>query len=190
METEQIEYLDSFEENLQVELLKLCTSKGLQSGVFLSSDDIDDKWKEFAPEYMADSIREINAYPTVAVAWAGYVGMAVAEWWDKDWVSGAKALYTSLHGEHGFDDMDEHILVNILNIPLDSKEASDIEATMRSCATLAITLIRREEVEPQSTKAFYIFARTARAMFRIGASLRLHALGYKFEKVQTNELLN
>lgn len=190
MEIEQIEYLDSFENNLQVELLKLCTSKGLMSGVFLASDDIDLKWKEFAPEYMADAIHEINSYPTVAIAWAGYVGMAVAEWWDKDWERGATAPYNSLHGDNGFDDMDEHIVSRVLSIALDSDEAQKIEDVLRACATLAITLIRHEEIEAQSTKAFYIFARTARAMFRIGASLRLHALGYKFEKVQVGEMLN
>lgn len=190
MESNQIEYLDKFEDNLQVELLKICTSHGMLSGVFLASEDIDDKWHEFAPEYMADSVHELNAYPMVAIAWAAYAGMAVAEWWDKDWAQGATMPYTSLHGEKGFDDMDEHILADILGIELSSEEAQRIEDMLRSCATLAISLIRREEIEAQSTKAFYIFSRTARAMFRTGAALRLHALGYKFEKVPTNELLN
>ena len=45
-----------------------------------------------------------------------------------------------------------------------------------------MTLIRREDTEAQSTKAFYIFARTTRVMFRIGAALELKRLGYKFEK--------
>lgn len=190
METNHIEYLDKFEDNLQAELLKLCTSHGALSGVLLASEDIDDKWHEFAPEYMADSVREINSYPMVAMAWAAYVGMAVAEWWDKDWEKGSTTPYETLHGASGFDDMDEHILADILGIELGSEEARFIEDTLRSCATLAISLIRREEIEAQSTKAFYIFSRTARAMYRIGASLRLHTLGYKFEKLPATELPN
>lgn len=190
METNQIEYLDKFEDNLQAELLKLCTQRGALSGVLLASEDIDDKWQEFAPEYMADSVREINSYPMVAIAWAAYVGMAVAEWWDKDWEKGSTTPYDTLHGASGFDDMDEHILTDILGIALESQEAQFIEDMLRSCATLAISLIRHEEIEAQSTKAFYIFSRTARAMYRTGASLRLHALGYKFEKVPVSELPN
>ena len=189
METNQIEYLDKFEDNLQAELLKLCTSRGVLGGVLLASEDIDDKWHEFAPEYMADSVREINSYPMVAIAWAAYVGMAVAEWWDKDWVKGSTQPYDTLHGKAGFDDMDEHITSEVLGIALDSEQAHAIEDVLRSCATLAITLIRREEIEAQSTKAFYIFSRTARAMYRIGASMRLYALGYKFEKVPLSESL-
>ena len=74
METNQIEYLDKFEDNLQAELLKLCTSHGALSGVLLASEDIDDKWHEFAPEYMADAVSQINSYPAFTLAVAAYVG--------------------------------------------------------------------------------------------------------------------
>lgn len=187
---DQIEYLDDFEEKLLVKLLELCTSRKMLSGVLLSSEDLDLKWKEIAPEYMADSVRELNNYPSVAIAWAAYVGMAIAEMWDRDWTAGSALPYAQLHGKQGFDDMDENILTSILGIELGSADATEIEDTLRSCATLAISLIRREEIEAQTTSAFYIFSRTARAMFKIGAAIRLHQLGYKFEKVQTNELLN
>ena len=181
MKQEQIEYFDKFEENLQLELLKLCTSHKLLDGTLLASEDIDERWKEYAPEYMADSVGQINTVPAAAIAWAGYVGMAVAQWWDCDWERYSKEPYESLHGEQGFDDMDEHIVRDILGIALDSPEASKIEDIMRSCAHTAMTMIRREDTEAQSTKAFYIFARTTRVLFRIGAALQLHRLGYKCE---------
>lgn len=182
MEKEQIEYFDNFEQNLLMELLKLCTSHGALGGTLLASEDIDERWKEYAPAYMADSIGQINTFPAAAIAWAGYIGMAVAQWWDLDWERYASEPYESLHGERGFDDMDEHIVRDILGLPLDSSEAEEIENIMRSCAHTAMTLIRREDTEAQTTKAFYIFARTTRVMFRIGAALRLKQLGYKFEK--------
>lgn len=181
---EQTPYFDEYENRLQVELLKLCTSHGMLASTLLASEDIDARWKEYAPHYMADAVSQINAYPAAAIAWAGYVGMAVAHWWDADWEHRAEAPYELLHGEQDFDDMDEHITRDILGLALDSPEAQRIEEMLRSCAHTAMTFIRREEIEAQSTKAFYIFARTTRVLFRIGSALELKRLGYKFEKME------
>lgn len=182
MEKEQIEYFDTFEQNLQIELLKLCTSHKMLDGTLLASEDIEERWKEYAPSYMADSVSQINTFPAAAIAWAGYVGMAVAQWWDSNWERYAAEPYETLHGERGFDDMDEHIVRDILGLPLESPEAEKIEEMMRSCAHTAMTFIRREDTEAQTTKAFYLFARTTRVLFHIGAALELKRLGYKFEK--------
>ena len=181
------EYFDTFENNLLKELLRLCTSHKMLEGTLLSSEDIDERWKEYAPEYMADAVPQVNAFPAAAIAWAGYVGMAVAHRWDEDWATYATEPYSALHGVEGFDDMDEHILQNILGLSLEEEPAQKIEDMMRRCANTAITYIRREEVEAQSTKAFYIFARATRVLFRIGAAMELHRLGYKFEKVNMGE---
>jgi hypothetical protein len=187
---EQNEYFDTFENNLLKEMLRLCSSHKMLEGTLLASEDIDERWKEYAPEYMADAVPQINSFPAAAIAWAGYVGCAVAHRWDEDWATYASEPYEKLHGAQGFDDMDEHIVQNILGLSLDSEEAKRIEDMMRRCANTAITYIRREEVEAQSTKAFYIFARTTRVLFRIGAAMELHRLGYKFEKVDMNEVTN
>lgn len=189
---EQAEYFDTFENNLLTELLRLCTSHKMLEGTLLSSEDIDERWKEYAPEYMADAVPQVNAFPAAAIAWAGYVGMAVAHRWDENWEAYATEPYAKLHGAEGFDDMDEHILQNILGLPLDSEEVAKIEDMLRRCANTTQTFIRREDTEAQSTKAFYIFARATRVLFRIGAAMELHRLGYKFEKVNLadNELAN
>lgn len=184
---EQTEYFDTFENNLLNELMKLCTSHKMLAGTLLASDDIDERWKEIAPEYMADAVPQINSFPAAAIAWAGYVGMAIAHRWDEDWSTYANEPYENLHGAEGFDDMDENIVQNILRLSLEDEAAQKIEDMMRRCANTAITFIRREEIEAQSTKAFYIFARTARVLFRIGAAMELHRLGYKFEKVNLGE---
>lgn len=80
---ENIQYYDTYEENLQREMLKMCTSLGMLDGELLSSEDIDQKWKEWAPEYIAESLPEVNSYPEFAIACAGYAGMAVAHWWTR-----------------------------------------------------------------------------------------------------------
>lgn len=178
------EYLDSFEDKLQEELLRLCTSYNMLDGKLLATDDIDNQWNVLAPEYMADAVVQINEYPTVSVAWAAYLGLAIAYGWDTDWDFISKAAYQSFYGEQGFDDMDEHIVRDLLGIPLDSEEAQNLEGMIRRSAQTAVTLIRAEQIEPQSPMAFYVFARAVKVMFRIGAAIELKRLGYKFEKVE------
>lgn len=178
------EYLDNFEDKLQEELLRLCTSYNMLDGKLLATDDIDNQWNVLAPEYMADAVVQINEYPTVSVAWAAYLGLAIAYGWDTDWNFISKAAYQSFYGEQGFDDMDEHIVRDLLGIPLDSEEAQNLEAMIRRSAQTAVALIRAEQIEPQSPMAFYVFARAVKVLFRIGAAIELKRLGYKFEKVE------
>ena len=185
---EYTKYYDVYEENLLKEMLRMCTSLGMLDGELLSSEDIDQKWKEWAPEYIADALPEVNTYPDFAIACAGYAGMAVAQWWDQDWGRNHSAKYNVLHGSRGFDDMDEHIVQNILGLTLDSVEAKQIMNILLCCAQKATTFIQHEHIEAQTIKAFHIFARTVKVMYRIGAALQLHRLGYKFHKVDLNQL--
>ena len=180
---ENIQYYDTYEENLLREILRMCTSLGMLDGELLASEDIDQKWKEWAPEYIAEALPEVNSYPEFAIACAGYAGMAVAQWWDEDWGRHHGEAYEKLHGERGFDDMDEHIVQKILGLSLDSSEAKQIMNIMLCCAQKASTFIRHEQIEHQTVKAFHIFARTVKVMYRIGAALQLKRLGYKFHKV-------
>lgn len=176
-------YLENFESRLMNELLKLCTQYKVLEGTLLSTEDIDARWHEIAPEYVADAVPNIADYPTVAIAWAGYVGIAVAHLWDEDWTVHCKDDYKSLYGPAGFDDMDENIVQKILGFHLESQEAKSIEQMMRRLGETALTLIRRENIEPQSPMAFHAFARAIKVMFRIGAAIELKRLGYKFEQV-------
>ncbi len=180
---ENAKYYDTYEENLLREMLAMCTSLGMLDGELLNSEDIDQKWKEWAPDYIAEALPEVNSYPEFAIACAGYAGMAAAQWWDEDWGRHHGAEYESLHGERGFDDMDEYIVRHILGLALDSVEAKQIMNILLCCAQKAGTFIRHEHIEAQTVKAFHIFARTVKVMFRIGAALQLKRLGYKFHKV-------
>ncbi len=183
---ENAKYYDVYEENLQREILRMCTSLGMLDGELLSSEDIDQKWKEWAPDYIAEALPEVNSYPEFAIACAAYAGMAVAQWWDQDWGRHHSARYESIHGERGFDDMDEYIVQNILNLSLDSPKAKQIMNILLCCAQKASTFIQHEHIESQTVKAFHIFARTVKVMFRTGAALQLRRLGYKFHKVDLN----
>ena len=180
---EDTRYFDTYESNLQQEMLRVCTSLGMLDGELLNSEDIDQKWKEWAPEYIAEALPEVNSYPEFAIACAGYAGMAVAQWWDRDCGRRPSPSYARLHGPRGFDDMDEYIVQNILGLTLDSVEAKQIMNILLCCAQKAVDFIRHEQIEAQTVKAFHIFARTVKVMFRTGAALQLKRLGYKFHKV-------
>lgn len=176
-------YLDRFERKLEEDLLRLCTSYKQLDGTLLAAEDIDNHWNVLAPEYLADAVEQVRDYPVVSVAWAAYLGMAVAWGWDADWATVAKAPYRLYYGEQGFDDMDEHIVRDLLRMPLDSRTAKDLEETIRQCGEKLVALIRFEQVPPQSEMAFHVFSRACRVMFRTGAAIQLKRMGYNFEKV-------
>lgn len=178
------EYLNRFEERLQQELLRLCTDYHVLDGTLLATEDLDNRWHDLAPEYVADAVEQIRDYPVVSVAWAAYLGLGVAFCWDEDWEASAQATYQSYYGEQGFDDMDEHIVRDLLGLSLDGEEARQLEDIIRRCGQTTVGLIRHEQIEPQSPLAFHVFARACRTMFRIGVAIELKRLGYKFEKVE------
>ncbi len=171
------EYFDEFEHNIEKELLETARSLNVLAAPLPLTDDFFSKWAEFAPSYFADAVPEIAKYPIASIAWAGYVGMAVAYWWDYDWELHKDSQYSTLYGRNGFDDMDEHIAFELLK--LDDGTAKTIEDVLRICAETAVTMIRHENIEPQTTDAFYVYARVVKVMFCIGAMIELERLGYK-----------
>lgn len=177
------DYLQSFENKLLTELTHLCSQYIKFSDALPAAQDVEERWNTLLPEYLADAVPQISDYPTVSLAWAGYIGMAVAHDWDSDWETLKERPYKEFYGPQGFDDMDEYIVQEILGIPLLSQEAEELEAMMRRLASQALTLIRRENIEPQSPAAFYAYTKAINVIFRIGAGVELLRLGYKYEKV-------
>lgn len=177
------EYLSSFEKKVKTELTELYSSYISVDGILPSSQDVEKRWVGLVPEYMADAVPLISEYPTVSIAWAGYLGMGVAHDWDEDWDLYHNRPYKEFYGVQGFDDLDENILANILHIETHSQEAADIEAMMRRLAQKALTMLRRENIEPQSRTAFYAYSRVLNVMYSLGASIELLRLGYVCQKV-------
>lgn len=183
---ENCESLDIFESGLEKRLLQMCTGLGMLSGTLLSSDDIDEKWREFAPKYMAQAVRNVAEYPEFAVACAAYAGMAIAHWWDVDWGPHHSCAFSVLQGTRGFDDMDDNIVVNILGLDLGSKEAGIMKSTVEALSSAVWAFIRRSGIERGTADAFHAFARACKVMYRTGASLELKRLGYSYQAVDLN----
>lgn len=177
------DYLNKFEENLRVSLLRLATQRGALSGTLLETPDIEEFWDRIQAQYVADAVPQVASYPTVSVAWAAYLGMAVAQLWDADWEQFRESPYEQFYGSEGFDNMDDHIVRDLLMLPLESDEARQLVQVVQSLAQETVSTIRHEQIEPQSPMAYYAFVRACRVMFIMGEAIQLKRLGYKFEKV-------
>ncbi len=179
------EYLDRFESLLSEGLERLVRGAGLLGeavyGMKLpASPDIDEFWdKSLIKDYIADAVQNFNEYPEAAISWAAFLGMAVAHHWDSDWAKHKNDTFKSFYGSRGFDDMDEHILRDIVGLELDSPEAKKISDTLLSCALAALGLIQHENIETQTEQGFYILARTYTVLYKMGEAIELHRLGYK-----------
>ena len=95
----------------------------------------------------------------------------------------ANMPYSVYYGRQGFDDMDDHIISDIIGIDLNSPEAGALRELFRKCADATVSLIRHEHIEPQSIAAYQVFVASCQEMYRIGAAVELARLGYKFEKL-------
>ena len=175
---------DRYEANLQTDLQLLCCQRGWLKGKFIHTDDLEEKWKEIAPEFLQDAVDQFERYPIATLAWPVYIGMAEAALWDEDWESNRKHGYGFIRGEEGFDTLDDNIIRNILHLAIDSDTAHAMDAQAECLANTANSNLRHEGVEPGTSDAFYLFTRTLRVMYRMGVALELTRRGYKWEEVE------
>ncbi len=176
-----METVSDYKKGLAQHLMKICRSKALLGGELLQTPDLDDKWQSMAPEFLADAVPEFNGYPEVVLAWAAYLGTAVAWCWDTDWMQYSSKDYKFFCGEKGFDYMDEHITEHLLGMPLGSKEAETLASRMRSLADEAYSYLMHAGLEAGSTAAFQAVLATIDTLFTLAASIGLHTLGYKLQ---------
>lgn len=169
--------LDRFEDILQNGLIKVCQGMNYLKDGLLESPDLEDKWNEYIKEYIGDAVHNFNDYPEAALAWAAFLGMGVANLWDKNWEKYQEMPYTFYYGQRGWDDMDEHIIYEI--IKLDETKSKRLTDTLNSCALACLGLIRHEGIEAQTADGFYCLSRAYTVFFRIGASLELERCAYR-----------
>jgi len=173
--------MENYQENIQKELLRVCLDKGLLDNNLLQSPDIDEKWRQMAPDFLADAVPEFNGYPEVVLAWAAYLGAAIAYGWDTDWDSFKNREYSFFCGEKGFDYMDEHITEDILGYPLGSEQADELAKTLSYLASAAYSRLQHSGAEGGTADAYQAVISTIDAMFSMGAAIMLRKLGYKYE---------
>lgn len=175
----QMEMEKNFEGRLQLELLKVCQGAGALGPLLPEVEEITGKWDDYAEQYMADAVGQIDDYPNAAIGWAAFIGMAVAQWWGTDWQANRFTPYKYLYGAEQWDDMDDKIMVDILALPLGSYEEQFLRDTIITCAEKAISIIMEEDFEPGSDQAYEILSITIKTMFKIGAALQLHRMDWR-----------
>ena len=181
-------------ENLEQELMKTCRSYGMLGNNLYEIEELNEKWSQSAPQYMADVVPEIPHYPMVAIAWAAYYGLAAAYYWDLDWdkVKDCPDLYAFVRDLSGFDSMDDYVTWTLLSLDPKSKsekvrtQSEKLTSCLQACSEKALNMIRHQGIEPQSKEAFYLFAAVEKLMFRIGVSIQLYRSGYRYEKLGLN----
>ena len=150
------------------------SGKGEKRAFKASVDSSNDKMEWTGPD---GAVREFNGYPEYCLACAGYLGMAVAHLWDKDWAKYMDTPYDFFQSERGFDDMDDYITGNIL------RESKHSVAAMHSLSAEAYHFLMKSGAEAGTAEAYRFFLISVEVMYKMGAAIWLNRLGYKFEKV-------
>ena len=128
--------------------------------------DLDEVWQKIAEAYMPDAIREFPNYPTVALGWIMYVGMAVAKYWDEDW-----ELYSKVENLYAY--LREKVLL------LNAEEANALERLVGECAARTYSQLRRLNIEPSTKEAYRAFVEALRQLYKFGVAIELKRLGYR-----------
>lgn len=146
--------------------------------------DLEELWPKLAESYMPDAIKEYTDYPTVALGWMMFLGMAVAKYWDTDWEVYGKVedLYKYLRDRIDFDHMDDYICTQVLL--LDDDAHKRINAIVGECASRTDNRLRHLRLEPGTQAAFRGFVAALHQMYLMGVAMELNALGYHMTLLQ------
>lgn len=146
--------------------------------------DIEEQWAKIGESYLPDAMREFSKYPTVALGWIMFVGMAIAKYWDEDWELYGKVdnLYEYLRDRIDFDHMDDYILDQVLL--LDENEHKATSTIVAECAARTYTLLIHQGYEPGTEAAFRGFIAALHQMYLMGAAMELKRLGYHMTQLQ------
>ena len=176
--------LENFESVLEQGLLKICRVESLLGPDPLPDTvDVTSRWdEEYLQAYVADAVENFNSWPEAALCFAAYLGMGVAHLWDEDWEAHKAEPYEFFYGSRLWDDMDDHIVQDILH--LDDAAADKLARVLDSCALAALGLIRHEGIEAGTAEGFHALVRSYCVMYRLGAGLELCRLGYRKVRIK------
>ncbi len=140
--------------------------------------DIEGLWPKIGESYLPDGMREFNDYPTVALGWIMYVGMAIAKYWDEDWELYRKVpdLYVYLRDKIDFDHMDDYIREKVLM--LDAAQADVLQAIVGETSARVYNQLCHFNFEPGTERAFRGFVAALHQMYLMGAAMQLKRMGY------------
>lgn len=146
--------------------------------------DVEAKWQPVAEAYLPDGVREFADYPIASLGWMMFIGMAIAKRWDEDWETWGKVedLYTPMRDQRGFDNLDEYIMEEVLDLHGDAAEG--MQALVGDCAERVKRAIYRMDVEPGTVEAFKAYIAGLQCMYQMGMAVQLKAMGYHMTRIE------
>ena len=144
--------------------------------------DVEAKWPPVAEAYLPDGVREFADYPVASLGWMMFVGMAVAKYWDVDWTRYAATddLYTPMRDKRGFDNLDEYIMDEVLDVHGDAAES--LQNLVGDCAERTKRAIFALDIEPGTVEAFKAYVTGLQCMYQMGMAMQLKSMGYHMVK--------
>ena len=179
-----IKYDNPVEQRFQDDLYGYLRTLDLVDERMPEAPDLDDLWFKIGQSYMTDGIREYNTgYPSVALGWMMFIGMAVAKYWDVEWEVYGKVpdLYLYLRDRIDFDHMDDYILDKVLCLDADSRKKMN-DAVAES-ASRTYNMMSHMCLEPGTAAAMRAFTAALHQMYVMGVAVELKALGYHMTKL-------
>lgn len=146
--------MEDFATTMLDDLHRYLTGRGAVDERLPESPDVEAKWPPVAEAYLPDGVREFANYPIASLGWMMFIGMAIAKRWDEDWETYGKIddLYTPMRDKRGFDNLDEYILDEVLDLHGDA--ADDLQMLVGDCAERVKRAIFRLDIEPGTVEAF------------------------------------
>ena len=174
--------MKQFEEQLQKDLHQFLLSMKEVDERLPQCPDVEEKWEEIAQAYIPDGIREFNDFPSASLGWMMYIGMAVARFWDDDWViyDHLDDLYLYMRDKSGYDLLDEYIRGVVLG--LKQPDFDTTEQLVQECAERTYAMLMRQRLEPGTEAAFRGYVACIHQLYLMGAYVQLHRMGYHMVK--------
>ena len=145
--------------------------------------DVEGKWPAVAEAYLPDGAREFADYPVASLGWMMFIAMAIAKFWDTDWQRYDKEenLYLMLRDKRGYDNLDEYILDEVLDLHGD--DAEQMQNLVGDCAERVKRALFRLDIEPGTADAFKAYVSCLQTMYHMGMAVQLKAMGYHMTKI-------
>ena len=172
-----------FEEEFRKDVFEYLHSKDLVGDPVESTPDLEELWPSLGQAYLKDALLQFNEYPTVALGWCMFLGMAVAHYWDLDWEIYGKVdnLYTYLLKQTDYDHFDDYVCESVLN--LDENSHHHTESLVGECAARCYHRMLHSGIEAGPKEAYYAFVAALHVLYDMGVAIELRRLGYKMHKM-------
>ncbi len=170
--------MEDFATTMLTDLHRYLTGRGAVDERLPECPDVEGKWPAIAEAYLPDGAREFADYPVASLGWMMFVAMAVTRFWDVDWEKYDKIddLYLYLRDKRGYDELDEYILDEVLDLHGDAAES--MQSLVGDCAERTKRAIFALDIEPGTVDAFKAYVGGLQVMYQMGMAVQLKAMGY------------